>query len=202
MHIYTYGPIGYEAAEKLYRENKAAYDARFPAFFLRAFEKQKEKQAAEEELLDILCIEKNTGNSYSRKNFYFDGSIYFREISEGGIFGALWKACEDLAEIRREEGKRLPVGCRVFPERIPLDQYTVEILAYGNENPYEVSAKGSWLILAEDAPAELVRIGSITEGADRILCGKERNRFLTPPSRQEKDAAARRNDIERKRNRS
>lgn len=202
MHVFTYGPIGYEAAEKLYRENKGAYAARFPAFFLRAFEKQKEKQAGEEDLLDILCIEKNTGNSYSSKNVYYDGKVYFREINEGGIFGALWKACEDLAEIRKQEGKRLPVGCRVIPEKIPLDQHIVEILAYRNENPYEVSAKGSWLVLAEDAPAEFVRIGSITEGADRILCGKERNRFLTPPSRQEKDAAARRKDIERKRNRS
>ena len=99
MKIYTQGLIAYETAKKLYLENKAKVEARFPKFFLQEFEKLPSDEAFESKFLANLCIEKNTKKPYSRKNYYFDGTVYAREILDGGIFAALWAACEDLKDI-------------------------------------------------------------------------------------------------------
>lgn len=147
MNIYTTGIIGYETARRLYEENKALFEARFPKFFLQEFEKLSEENADPAIFLDNFCIEKNTKNFYSRKNFYFDGSVYCREIKEGGIFAALWAACDDLEEIFLEQKERRSVGLEVKLEEIPLDQHVVEIMELLKESPYEESSAGSFLVI-------------------------------------------------------
>ena len=135
--------------------------------------------------------------------------IYIREIEEGGLFAALWAACEELKKEQTNRdtaenapdqewpaGKKKSLGCMVSLEKIPVDQHVVEILEYCKENPYEVSSRGSYLvILPEEAEADsidLVEIGEITDGRDRVVLYNEKRRFLTPPQRQAKDIAARR----------
>ena len=200
MKIYTTGLIAYETAKKLYVEHKAELAARFPDFFLREFEelcgtsyciseveiaeffytkhvKLSEDRPIQPDFLANLCIEKNTKNNYSNEKYYFDGQIYVREIKEGGLFGALWAACEDLqnliAQAKRStdaaltEGEqntdivpsewmltknlKSAVGCEIHLEDIPIDQHVVEILEFLKESPYEVSSAGSYLIVLEES---------------------------------------------------
>ena len=205
MRIYTSGIIAYETAAKLYEENKAQIEARFPKFFLQEFEKLPSDEAFESNFLAKLCIEKNTKKPYSKKNYYFDGAVYAREILEGGIFAALWAACEDLKELLETHKS---FGCNVYLDQIPLNQHVVEILELLKENPYEVSSKGSYLIIplddvtnespqAESECAQEVRlseIGEITASNDRVIIWDENRRFLTPPLRQAKDMKDRRGE--------
>ncbi len=187
------GTIGYETAAKLYENNKALVEARFPRFFLKEFRDLGEQKLIQEaktstkmlkESVDVadisgnLCIEKNTKKPYSRKNFYFNGKIYLREIKEGGIFAALWAACEDLNKIRMDADKDSAdcprgflsygnIGCEIHLEAIPIDQHVVEILELLKENPYEVSSAGSYLVIltdGEEADGKLLASGN----ADKV----------------------------------
>lgn len=205
MKIYTQGLIAYETAKKLYLENKAKVEARFPKFFLQEFEKLPSDEAFESNFLANLCIEKKTKKPYSKKNYYFDGAVYAREILEGGVFAALWATCEDLKELLDVHKS---FGCSVYLDQIPLNQHVVEILELLKENPYEVSSKGSYLIipfddvLNESPQAEgeyakevhLSEIGEITASNDRVIIWGENRRFLTPPLRQAKDIKDRRGE--------
>lgn len=200
MKIYVTGLIAYETAERLYREDPDTLRARFPAFFLRDFEKLSEELTKTKLFLDSFCIEKNTKNYYSSGIFKaegrINGDVYIREITEGGLFAALWAACADL---EKELQPNKSLGCRTYLEKIPVDQHILEILEYYKENPYEVSSRDSYLLIpvsscdgAEYMDSEaLAEIGEITGGKDRVVIYKERQRFLTPPARQAKDLAAR-----------
>ena len=197
MKIYTQGLIAYETAKKLYLENKAKVEARFPKFFLQEFEKLPSDKAFESNFLANLCIEKNTKKLYSRKNYYFDGTVYAREILDGGMFAALWAACEDLKDISEELGNNQNIGCNVYLDQIPLNQHVVEILELLKENPYEVRSKGSYLVIfpeGHSAPEEFSEIGEITASKDRGIIRGENRRFLTPPARQAKDIEDRRRE--------
>ena len=197
--IFTAGPIAYETAKRLYFADKEQFEKRFPAFFLREFEKMSEDLLLKEAFLANFCIEKNTKKLYSRKNFYFDGSIYTREIADGGIFAALWAACEDLEKLSREEEKAETFGCSVELSKIPIEQHVVEILELVKESPYEVSSKGSWLVIADDLPEQpseegtsFTEIGKLTSSKDRLILSGDSKRFLSPPERQAKDLEDRR----------
>lgn len=194
MKIYTQGLIAYETAKKLYLENKAKVEARFPKFFLQEFEKLPSDKVFGSSFLANLCIEKNTKKPYSRKNYYFDGAVYAREILDGGIFAALWAACEDLKELLDVHKS---FGCSVYLDQIPLNQHVVEILELLKENPYEVSSKGSYLVIfpeGHSAPEGFSEIGEITASRDRVIIWGENRRFLTPPARQAKDIRDRRGE--------
>ncbi|MCR5507825.1 MAG: AIR synthase family protein [Lachnospiraceae bacterium] len=102
------------------------------------------------------------------------------DITEGGVFGALWEVAEASG-----------AGLKVDMLSIPIRQETVEICEVFDINPYELISSGSMLITAGDGP-ELIRdlkeagieatiIGKIEEGRDRILLNKGNARYLTPP---------------------
>ncbi len=166
MNIYVGGCIAYETTRKLYEEHKAELEARFPAFFLREFENLTEGAPSAADFLGNLCIEKNTQKNYSNGKYYFDGEIYVREIRDGGLFGALWAACEDLVAQHEAlknaddafltEGdfskilQSSAIGCEIYLDRIPLDQHVVEVLEYRKESPYEVPSAGSYLVVCEE----------------------------------------------------
>lgn len=101
------------------------------------------------------------------------------DVSEGGIFAALWK----LAEASH-------VGLEVELKKLPIRQETVEICNFLDLNPYGLASSGSLLIAAEDG-AELARlferngipacvVGRTTQGNDRIIRNGEEIRFLEP----------------------
>lgn len=105
------------------------------------------------------------------------------DVTEGGIFGALW-----------EMAKASGVGLEIDLKKIPIRQETIEICEFYDLNPYELIC-GSMLMAAEDGTQLLrdlneagipaVIVGKATEGNDRILLSDEEKRFLEPPKADE-----------------
>lgn len=102
------------------------------------------------------------------------------DVTEGGIFGALWElvAAAD-------------VGLLVDLAQIPLKQETIEISEFYDLNPYMLTSSGSLLLVTEDANHlvdELEKqgikatvIGRITQGHERIVINEDERRYLQPP---------------------
>ncbi|MBD5539956.1 MAG: hydrogenase maturation factor [Lachnospiraceae bacterium] len=106
------------------------------------------------------------------------------DITEGGVFGALWEMAESAG-----------VGLTVDLKKLPIKQTTVEICNYFDINPYELMSSGSMLIVADngyDLVRELERehihgavVGKITDSNDRVVINGEETRFLEPPKTDE-----------------
>lgn len=132
--------------------------------------------------------------------------FYVTAISQGGIFGALWRACEEQ-ETEEDPDMTGSFGCEVDPDRIPLRQEVTEICELFRENPYEVPSPGARLIVWDEeqepklseAVLSILRqsaiIGKLTFSKKRILSGSGGIRYLTPPARQNKDIANRKNEV-------
>lgn len=112
------------------------------------------------------------------------GVSAMHDITEGGIFGALWEMAESAG-----------VGLDIDLKKIPIKQATVEICNYFDINPYETMSSGS-LMLATDNGHDLVRaleeagihaavIGKVTAGNDRTVKSGGETRFLEPPKTDE-----------------
>lgn len=232
IKIATIGLIGYETAGRLFNEHEAElrirFSKRFIADFLRLSERNchidAEKIAGDGGVYTDFFLQ-NVNKDIDRLHDEDSGrmelgyggfaqsrltddnfKVYITTISEGGVFAALWRACEDLKLILNGEqaaGKR-SVGCEVDLNSICIRQEVIEISELYDENPYEAPSEGAWLILwdeeQEDNLPEHLRdiiknantIGRITNKNDRILTGAESVRFLTPPARQQKDIKDRR----------
>ena len=102
------------------------------------------------------------------------------DVTEGGLFGALWEMAEASG-----------VGLEIDLKKIPIRQETVEICEYFDVNPYGLissgmmlmaSADGNALVLAlQEAGIPATVIGKATEGNDRVIIRDEERRFLEPP---------------------
>ena len=112
------------------------------------------------------------------------GVSAMHDVTEGGIFGALW-------EIAEASG----CGLEIDLLDIPIRQETVEICEEYGLNPYALISSGSMLITSPDG-AGIVRelkkaginaavIGKITEGNDRVVINGDGRRFLEPPGSDE-----------------
>ena len=106
------------------------------------------------------------------------------DVTEGGIFGALWEMAEASG-----------VGLEIDLKKIPLRQETVEVCEFFHINPYELISSGCMLMAAADGN-ELIRrlkengieatvIGKATAGNDRVLMNEDERRFLEPPKTDE-----------------
>lgn len=106
------------------------------------------------------------------------------DVTEGGIFGALWEVAEASG-----------VGLEIDFKKIPIRQESVEICEFFHINPYELISSGSMLMAAPDGTG-LVRalekagipaavVGKVTDGNDRILEQEDERRFLEPPKTDE-----------------
>lgn len=112
------------------------------------------------------------------------GVSAMHDVTEGGIFGALWEVAEASG-----------VGLEADLKKIPIRQETVEICEFFGLNPYELISSGSMLITSSDGnlvvreleksgiPATVV--GKITEGNDRVIINGDDRRFLEPPKADE-----------------
>ena len=108
------------------------------------------------------------------------GVSAMHDVTEGGIFGALWEMAESAG-----------VGLEIDLKKIPIRQETVEVCEFFDVNPYELISSGSMLMAASDgnglvraltaANIPAVCIGKVTEGNDRVLLSGEERRFLEPP---------------------
>lgn len=112
------------------------------------------------------------------------GVSAMHDVTEGGIFGALWEMAEASG-----------VGLEIDIKKIPIRQETVEICEFFCINPYQLISSGCMLMAAEDGNM-LVRelekagipaavIGKATEGNDRVLLNEDERRFLEPPKTDE-----------------
>lgn len=106
------------------------------------------------------------------------------DVTEGGLFGALWEMAEASG-----------VGLEIDLKKIPIRQETVEICEYFDVNPYGLissgmmlmaSADGNALVLAlQEAGIPATVIGKATEGNDRVIIRDKERRFLEPPKTDE-----------------
>lgn len=113
-----------------------------------------------------------------------NGVAAMHDVTEGGIYGAIWEVCEASG-----------VGCEVDLKRIAIRQETVEICEYFGINPYRLISSGCMLMAAADgvglvtaleaAGIEAHIIGKATEGNDRIIYNGEERRFLETPQTDE-----------------
>lgn len=112
------------------------------------------------------------------------GVSAMHDVTEGGIFGALWELAESSG-----------VGLEIDLKKIPVKQETIEVCEFFNINPYELISSGCMLMASSDGN-RLVRdleragihgvvIGKAVEGKDRILWKDEEKRFLEPPKTDE-----------------
>jgi hydrogenase maturation factor len=112
------------------------------------------------------------------------GVTSMHDVTEGGIFGALW-----------ELGAATKVGLEVDLKKIPMKQETVEICEFYDLNPYLLISSGCMLMVADQANLLVEQlavkgipacvIGRITEGNDRIIINEDERRFLEPPKSDE-----------------
>ena len=113
------------------------------------------------------------------------GVSAMHDITEGGVFGALW-------EVAAASG----VGLAVELKKIPLKQETVEICEFFDLNPYQLISSGSMLI-ACDKGHDLVEylakknihsavVGKFTDNNDKIIIyDVDETRYLEPPKTDE-----------------
>lgn len=109
------------------------------------------------------------------------GAVAVRQITEGGIFAALWELAKDAG-----------TGFDVDMKRISILQETIEVCEHYRLNPYQLTSAGSFLMLAKDGEAladELEKnqirasvIGRIAEGNGKVLRNGEDMRYIDRPA--------------------
>ncbi len=102
------------------------------------------------------------------------------DVTEGGVYGALW----EIAEASN-------VGLEIWLKSIPIRQETVEICEFYDLNPYLLISSGSMLMgtfrgrelvaALEEAGIPAAVIGKVNKGNDRVVINEEEKRFLEPP---------------------
>lgn len=112
------------------------------------------------------------------------GVSSMHDITEGGVYGALW-----------EIGEASSVGIEVDISKIPIRQETIEICEFFDLNPYELISSGSMLIVLDRGNALVAKlkengisaavIGRTTTGNDKIATNGEYKRYLSPPKSDE-----------------
>lgn len=106
------------------------------------------------------------------------------DITEGGVYGALWEIAEGAN-----------VGLEIDLKKIPIKQETVEVCEFFDLNPYLLISSGC-LLIATDKGNELIRelekegiqgtiIGKVTKGHERIVMNDDEVRYLEPPKSDE-----------------
>ncbi|NCB92135.1 MAG: hydrogenase maturation factor [Clostridia bacterium] len=156
--------IGLEASTILAKEREAELRRRFPAGIV-------DTAMSFDQLLSVIPESKIAVEH---------GVTAMHDITEGGVFGALWEMANGAG-----------LGLEVDISKIPIRQETVEICEYFGVNPYQIMSSGSMMI-ATDEGYELVRklekagihaavVGRTNSSNDRILRNGEEVRYLDKP---------------------
>lgn len=112
------------------------------------------------------------------------GVSVMHDVTEGGIFGALWEMAE-----------KANVGLEMNLKKLPIRQETIEICEMLHLNPYELLSGGALIMIADNGydlvsllqreGIEATVAGKITEGNDRIIINEDEVRYLEPPKSDE-----------------
>ena len=112
------------------------------------------------------------------------GVCAMHNVSEGGIFAALWELAEQAG-----------VGLSIELKRLPVRQETVEVCECCGVNPYQLSSEGCLVMTARDGEklAEALNarqipavvVGKVTAGRDRLLFNGEDVSCMNRPARDE-----------------
>ncbi|MGN0317160.1 MAG: AIR synthase related protein [Lachnospira sp.] len=111
-------------------------------------------------------------------------NLYMHDVSEGGIFAALW----DMAEYGN-------VGLSIDFRAIRVCQEIIEICEMFNVNPYCLESLGCLLMTSENGcdilntlnacGIEAAIVGRTTDGNQRIIHNQEEDRFMELPAQDE-----------------
>lgn len=112
------------------------------------------------------------------------GISAMHDITEGGVFGALW-----------EMASGADLGLEVELKKIPIRQETVEACEFFGVNPYQIMSSGSMLIATDDGAGLVAKleaagihgtvIGRTNSSNDRIIRNGEEVRYLDKPQADE-----------------
>ena len=160
--------IGLEGTSIIAKEKEGALSARYPMDFIetaKGFDK-------------YLSVQPEAAVAVKF------GVSAMHDVTEGGIFGALWELAESSG-----------VGLEIDLKKIPVRQETIEVCEFFGINPYGLISSGSMLMAASDgsglarelekAGIHAVVVGKATRGNDRVLINEEERRFLEPPKTDE-----------------
>ncbi len=160
--------IGLEGTSIIAKEKESEISKRFPPAFIETAKGFSEYLSVVEDAKIATSV----------------GVSAMHDVTEGGIFGALW-------EIAAASG----CGLEIELLDIPVKQETVEICELFGINPYGLISSGSMLITAPNG-SDIVRqlkkaginaavIGKVTKGNDRLIINGDEKRFLEPPASDE-----------------
>lgn len=161
---------GLAGTAKLATEKEEELLTRYPLSFLR-------------EAQDFISMYSVTQEAEVARAFDISA---MHDISECGLFGALW----ELAAASK-------VGLEIELSKVPIRQQTVEVCEFYDLNPYMLRSGGSLLIVAKrgndivdalhNEGIEAAVIGRIREDNNKVVIyGEDREtRFLEPPRRDE-----------------
>lgn len=164
MDLVLAGWAGLEGMLRIIGERETELKERFAPSFLRQM-----KECAGE-LLGFRSIE--IANSA--------GVTFIRQVSEGGIFAALWELSGETE-----------LGIEADIKKISVRQETIEVCEHFRLNPYQLASCGSFLMLAKDGNkvadalkwegVQAAVIGSLTDNHDKIIQNGGEVRYLDRP---------------------
>ena len=112
------------------------------------------------------------------------GGCTMHDISEGGVFAALWEMAEGAG-----------VGLTIDMKKLPLRQETVEVCEFCNVNPYVLRSGGSLIIASPEGTAAVealaaegipaVIVGRFTDSNERLILNEDEVRYMDRPQRDE-----------------
>lgn len=102
------------------------------------------------------------------------------DVSQGGIFAALWELAESAG-----------VGLTIDLKKIPIKQETIEICEFYGMSPYELLSGGCLLMTTDDGEnlvqalkeekISAVVVGKTTNDNDKVILNEEEKRYLERP---------------------
>lgn len=163
-YIFISGYAGLEGTFEILKRQEERLKAHYTSSFLREIQKKAETLH--------LPKQKEVAS-------YFQAA-YIKELSEGGIYQALYK----MAMSQK-------VGFDIDIFKIPILQETIELCELFRINPYQFNSGGSYLIIANPQKEEIKHlieedgflqlIGLITESPDKLIRSGDEVKHLQRP---------------------
>lgn len=194
-HIYRdivfIGSAGLSGALRLAKENPEKIKERFPEHILKncglnisyetcgKFDKSGKMPDTGEKNEDADPCENSITFEKIHKYICGDKDVII-EIGDMGVSAALW-----------ELGERIRSGFKVYADRIPVSQMTVEICELFGTDPYKSDSEGCFFVCTKSGNklceridregSKAVVIGHTTENKGRVMVMEEITRYIDKP---------------------